>query len=118
MSESQEQQALFEWAAYQAGKWPELRWMYHIPNEGLRNPRTGARLKKEGLKPGVPDICLPVPRGGYHGLFIELKAGKNKPTETQIEWLQELVRQGYAAGWCTGWEQAAEMIKRYMEGKL
>lgn len=42
--ESQEQQALFEWAAYH----PELELMHHIPNGGKRNPREAARLKREG----------------------------------------------------------------------
>lgn len=115
MSESQEQQALFEWASWQSGKYPELALLFHIPNEGLRNPRTGARLKREGLKAGVPDICLPVARGGYHGLFIELKAGNNRPTKKQLEWLEALSRQGYITCWCTGWEAAAKLIVEYME---
>lgn len=114
MSESQEQQALFEWASWQSGKYPELALLFHIPNEGLRNPRTGARLKREGLKAGIPDICLPVARGGYHGLYIELKVGSNKPTEKQLKWLEALTRQGYCAYWCVGWETAADRIDEYL----
>ena len=71
--EEAEQCALMEWAAYNAGKWPELRLLYHIPNEGKRSIRAGARLKAQGLKRGVPDNHLPVARGGYIGLYIELK---------------------------------------------
>lgn len=72
-AESVEQQYLFQWARMQAGRWPELEMLYHVPNEGKRNPAAGARLVAEGLKRGVPDICLPVARGGCHGLYIELK---------------------------------------------
>ena len=69
-SESVEQQALFRWANFMSGQYPALLLMYHIPNEGKRSRSTGARMKAEGLKPGVPDICLPVPVGQYHGLYI------------------------------------------------
>ena len=72
-SESVEQQRLFLWARMQSGKYPCLTLMYHIPNEGKRSRATGGRLRAEGLKAGVPDICLPVACGGCHGLYIELK---------------------------------------------
>lgn len=52
-------------------------------------------MRSEGLKSGVPDLCLPVARSGYHGLYIELKAGKNKPTDNQLAWLEVLEAQGY-----------------------
>ena len=64
LSETEEQQYLFEWARLAACKWPELALLYHIPNEGKRTAITGARLKSMGLKSGVPDVCLPVARAG------------------------------------------------------
>lgn len=73
-TESEEQQTLFRWAAMQCGKYPELALMFHVPNEGKRSKVVGGRMKAEGLKSGVPDIFLPVPRGEYHGLFIEITA--------------------------------------------
>ena len=76
--EEQEQIAIFRWATMQEGQYPVLRYMYHIPNGGHRNKVTAGRLKAAGVKRGVPDICLPFPLGGYAGLYIELKAGKNK----------------------------------------
>lgn len=75
-TESEEQQTLFRWAAMQCGKYPELALMFHIPNEGKRSWMTGGRMKAEGLKSGVPDIFLPVPRGEFHGLFVEMKRTK------------------------------------------
>ena len=88
--------------------------MYHIPNEGKRSKVTGARLKAVGLKPGVPDICLPVARGGYIGLYIENKYGKNRPTENQKEWLRALREAGHLTAVCYGWEQAKELIEQYL----
>lgn len=70
-TEAQEQITLFSWAAVQAI--PELALLYHIPNGGSRHKAEAARLRAEGVRSGVPDLCLPVPRGGCHGLYIELK---------------------------------------------
>ena len=116
MSEAQEQIALIHWANMQKGKYPELELLYHIPNGGSRHPAEAARLKQQGVKAGVPDICLPVARGGYNGLYIELKVGHNKPTETQVGWIRRLNEQGYRAVTCWGWMAARDEIMRYLEG--
>ena len=76
--ESGHQEALFSWAAYRTGLMPELQYMYHVPNGGKRDKATAAVLKRQGVKAGVPDIMLPAARAGYHGLYIELKAGETK----------------------------------------
>ena len=73
MSESAEQSALFAWASQVSFSYPALRLLYAIPNGGARNKITAAILKREGVRAGVPDICLPVPSGAYHALYIELK---------------------------------------------
>lgn len=109
------QEALFSWCDIQRGKYQELRLLYHVPNGGKRDARTAMVLKRQGVKAGVPDLCLPVSRGGYHGLYIELKVGKNKPTDHQREWLSDLRQQGYAAVVCYGWENAAETLADYLE---
>lgn len=117
-TESVEQQCLFRWANFQSGKYPELELMYHIPNEGKRSWSTGARMKAEGLKSGVPDICLPVPRSGYHGLYIELKRLRgNTTTKNQDEWLTKLEGQGYRVKVCRGWEEASQVILEYLSDR-
>ena len=115
-SESVEQQRLFQWAAYEYGKWPELRLMYHIPNEGKRTRGTGGRMRAEGLKKGVPDICLPVARNGCHGLYIEMKrqAG-GRITPEQSRWMDDLHAQGYEVALCRGWEAASRIITDYLK---
>ncbi len=115
-SESEEQIGLFQWAALQTRKYPALEFMYHIPNGGKRDKSTAIRLKAEGVKAGVPDICLPVPQGNYHGLYIELKAGKNTATDNQNRWLQALAANGYRTAICYGWEAATKVIIEYLKG--
>lgn len=114
-NEAGAQETLFQWAEYQASKYPELKLLYHIPNGGKRDKVTAINLKRQGVKAGVPDICLPVARGGYFGLYIELKVGSNKPTKLQNEWLCNLNKQGYLATVCYSWQQAAEILMAYLE---
>ena len=70
-TEHAHQKAIFCWAANNFNKWPELQLMFAIPNGGTRGDdkksRTirGGKLKAEGVKAGVPDIFLPVPRHKY-----------------------------------------------------
>ena len=93
--ESGHQEALFSWAGYNMQRMPELEYLHHVPNGGKRDKATAIALKRQGVKAGVPDVVLPVPRGEYHGLYIELKAGSN----TAI---------------CYSWQLAAELIERYL----
>lgn len=88
--------------------------MYHVPNGGKRDKATAAVLKRQGVKAGVPDIMLPAARAGYHGLYIELKAGKNTTTKKQKEWLEYLRQQGYYTAVCYGWQPAAQLIEQYL----
>lgn len=97
------------------GTWPELRLMYAIPNGGVRAKGAAIKLKAEGVKPGVPDYCLPVARGGFHGLYIELKRVSGGRVEAeQREWLAELARQGYCTAVARGWEQAWDVLRDYL----
>ena len=82
--EGNEQEALFRWAAFVRGRFPEIDLLYHIPNGGSRNRLEAANLKRQGVKSGVPDLCLPVARGKYHGLYIEMKYGKTKITPSRF----------------------------------
>lgn len=114
-TEHQEQCTLFEWAAWQEGIWPELRLLHAIPNGGKRDIRTAAMLKAEGVKPGVPDIFLPVSRGGKHGLYIELKRRKGGViSKAQEAWIRALTAQGYECCVCHGWDAAREAILEYL----
>ena len=114
MTESLEQQTLFKWATLNAKKYPQLELLHHIPNGGKRDIRVAVKLKAEGVKAGVPDICLPVKRKNYNGLYIELKAGKNKTSKSQDWWIEKLSEQGYRVVVCWGWESAKDVIVGYL----
>ena len=70
-SEAQHQAYVIKWSQQPSirRQWPELALLHHIPNGGTRDAVEAKHLKQQGVKSGVPDICLPVARGGYHGLF-------------------------------------------------
>lgn len=116
-SEHAHQTALFAWAAILAntGRW-ELSLLFAIPNGGLRDKITAAKLKAEGVKPGVSDLFLPVPRGKWHGLFIEMKIlGNEKPKPAQVQFMNDMKKMGYGACVCVGWLQAATTILAYLD---
>lgn len=115
-TEAVEQAALFRWAVLQP---PEsgIRLMMHIPNGGYRKPSEAARFRALGVRAGVPDIFLPVARGGYHGLWIELKRRRGgRVSGEQAGWIDALQKQGYACTVCCGWEAAAAVIQGYVRG--
>lgn len=116
LSEAEEQCKLMSWANHCAytGIYPELALLFAIPNGGKRNAAEAAHLKRQGVKAGVPDLCLAVPRGEYHGLYIELKVGKNKPTDNQLGWLRLLRQYGYAVAVCYSAEEAKDVIDKYL----
>ena len=110
-----EQEHVFLWASMEERAYPELAMLYAIPNGGKRAIKTAVALKKQGVKRGVPDMCLPVSRGGYHGLYIELKRVKGGTvSDEQREWIAALNTQGYKAIVCHGAEEAIEQIRGYL----
>lgn len=116
--ESTEQTWLFRWAYMMSNSHPDLKLMYHVPNGGSRNKIEAAKLKAQGVKSGVPDICLPVPKNGYNGLYIELKRRKGGTvSKEQREWIVALNKQGYLAEVCKGFDEAVEVIERYLNIK-
>lgn len=116
-TEVAEQEALFEWANRNMHIEPCLKMMYHIPNDSSRHIKEVVNLKKQGVKLGVPNICLAVPTVKFHGLYIKMKSRKkSKLSEEQQEWLLSLHCENYAAMVCYGWEDAAKAIISYLNG--
>lgn len=153
-SEHGEQRALFGWLAVaqkvgfaEAWKWaddgkvpafdpangeaePLLRWVFAVPNGGLRDKITAAKLKHEGVKSGVPDIMVPITCQAYAGLFIEMKRSaqfeegirkaqriKRRAGETSDEqdtWISYLRSSHYAVSVCFDWRSAAKDIQSYV----
>lgn len=114
-SESEEQEGYFLRCRYMEGRFPALGLLVHIPNEGRRTAANGARLKCEGMKAGYPDIALNYPRGGFGGMFIEMKRrGGGRKTPEQKTWIRQLNEAGNAAAFCYGMEEAWEFTHAYL----
>jgi hypothetical protein len=116
-TEQAHQTALFAWAALHTHKWPELEYLFHVPNGGTRNKIEAGHLKAMGVRSGVPDVFLPVPRWGRSGLWIEMKVENNQLTKHQENWIGALNTFGYAVVVCYGWEIASEYIVKYLDGE-
>ncbi len=114
-SEDTEQIAVIQWAQYNTTRFPELKWLHHIPNGGSRNKAEAVKLKQMGVKSGVSDLCLPYPHGIYHGLYVEMKYGDGRKQESQKEFLKEMAEAGHFVCTCYSAEEAVNVLKGYME---
>lgn len=151
-SEHGHQAALFAWCAFAhvhgiecADEWaktgktfpyyegkvtvPELKWFHAIPNganygDDAKGARiTGGRMKAEGLRKGVSDTFLPVRRGAYSGLYIEMKRPSERPksdkskggvSDEQREFGNFVLTQGFGFVVCYTWVEAVEVLKQYL----
>ena len=113
-TEHQIQSSLFKWFDAAAFKWRELQLAFAVPNGGARSAITGAMMKAEGVKKGVPDIMLPVARGVYHGLFVEMKRPGGQVSDEQRVWIGNLKEQGYRVEVCFNKEDAIKVFEDYM----
>lgn len=122
-SEDAHQMALFCWCALNVGKYPELKWFHAIPNGGFRDPRTAAKLVAAGVKKGVSDCFLPVKRGRFSGLYIELKrpdlkpktekaAGGVSPEQREFGFFVQQQDFGFVVAY--GWEEAKQFLEQYL----
>lgn len=110
---------------------PQLKWLHAIHNQGHGDAVRGSKAKAEGVKAGVFDIFLPVPRtmwsnekggtgymgaglGIYAGLYLELKVGKNQMSGIQAEFCADMERNGYATCCAWGWMEARDHILKYL----
>jgi len=112
--ESRHCMLLMRWAKLQSRAVPELQFLFHIPNEGRRSFAAASVLKAMGLRRGVWDYFLPVSRQSRHGMWIEMKALKEKLTPEQEVWGVAMRAQGYETKVCYSWAEAAAEILAYL----
>lgn len=112
-SEHDEQVALFQILSLYDNQYPLLRWIFAIPNGGKRHPAVAVKMKAEGVKRGIPDICIPYPVDGWAGCFIEMKYGKGRLTKEQKEFIQAFERT-HKIYVCYTAEEAAQAIGEYL----
>ena len=112
-SEDTEQINVVSWANWNMNRYPELKWLHHVPNGGSRNKQEAVKFKQMGVKAGVSDLCLPYPKGIYCGLFIEMKYGNNRQQDTQKEFLADMAAAGHFVATCYSAEEAVKVIEEY-----
>lgn len=111
LSEHQEQLLVMNFARQH----PEIASrIYAIPNGGMRNAIIAMKMKAEGQKKGMPDLCLPLPKKGFHGLYIELKTKTGRLSPEQKKVISQLNSDGFKAVVCFGHEEAIGEIKNYV----
>ena len=108
---------------------PDLHWLFHAANGGNRDPATAGKMKAMGVRRGVPDLLLPVPRGRFCGLAIELKVWKGSPdpvdpsdptkyrtmpSDNQRDWLAHLTSAGWSTSVQWGAPAAIEALREYL----
>lgn len=87
--------------------------IYAIPNGGERNKIVAAKIKAEGVLAGVPDLHIPVAKQGFHGLYIEMKAGRNKPTDSQITIMEKLSNERFRCEVCWSLDEFIKVVDNY-----
>lgn len=108
-----EQVMLFDWLErFLPEYYPDFA---AVPNAGKRSGKESWDMPAEGLRTGYPDITGDIPKGIYHGLFIELKWGKNKPSKEQVAQLNRKRSRGYFACVCYGFDEAKAVITEYLK---
>lgn len=124
-SESGHQKALFCWAKQNEHLYPQLKWLFAVPNGFYSDSGQKAKMKAEGLKDGVPDVLFPVyskwMMGSgwiefkYSGLAIEMKVKKNKTSEEQDKWIDHFKEVKWFCAVCYSWEEARDVILNYLK---
>lgn len=110
ISESAIQKAVMEWIRLQ----PTIRdFIIHIPNEGKRSASYGKSLKDMGIRPGVSDLFIAMPRHECNGAWIELKSKNGILSPEQKEFLHHMESQNYFAMTCFSIEAAISTIEWY-----
>ena len=114
-SEHQEQAAFFSYLEIESHHRPELNLIFAVPNAAKRTPRLGQWMKDEGMKPGVPDIVVPIPRAGFHGAFLEMKRKKGGVVSPEQNWWITALRERlYFVTVCYGWDDAKFELEMYL----
>lgn len=94
--------------------------LMHIPN-GLISQASMRKVKSLGVRRGYPDLFMPIPKGSYHGLFLELKAPDIdvarglSPDQKKV--LKQLRDRGYMVATANCLSDATRVIIAYLGGK-
>lgn len=91
--------------------------IFHIPNGGKRGRIVLSLLKAMGAVSGIPDLFIPLPKSGYHGLWVEMKSDKGSLSDEQREIHAYLKGQGYEVLTIKEFESFQSEVGSYMRGQ-
>lgn len=111
------QAAYFDFISWEINRDSRYDAIYAVPNAGKRSVGALLYYKAEGLRSGVPDVCIPVPVKPYCGAYIEFKRPGEKQTQKQIEWFIKLTNLGHKCVVCYDATVAYEWTKEYFRGE-
>ena len=111
-----EQSALFTWARNTAvlRQYPALKLLSCSLNGVKLTPAQAGKAKASGMLAGEHDVRLPVARGRWIGLSIEMKAGDNGPTADQLTYGQDIEAEGWRVAYCWSWVEARDILIDYL----
>jgi len=104
------------WALFSSLHKFDERLLWAIPNGGHRHISVAKKMKEEGVRAGVPDYFLAIPKPLRGGLFIELKHPKGKLSQPQKEMISILETHGYGCVVAFGWDEARTAIEKWIQG--
>lgn len=117
-SEHAIQSAFVTWCKLNEKRYPGLELAFSVPNAAKRSMALAARMRKEGLRAGVPDWWLPSAswacgQDRFHGLSIEFKSGKGRLTDAQEKYVKGLREVGWRVEVCRSTEEAIKVVRSY-----
>lgn len=114
-TEHQSQAAVVDWARSKyKGPWEGALALLYAVRNGFGGVAAKAKAIREGLNAGIPDLCLPVSRGPFIGLYIEMKRQGGAVSETQDDKIERLRAEGHQVVVCYSAKDAIEVLKNYL----
>lgn len=96
-------------------QYPSMRYnLFSVPNGGRRDAVTGAKLKAEGVLPGVSDLILLKSNRFYGALLIETKTKKGVQRKSQKEWEAKITADGYKYVVCRSLDDFIKVVTDYL----
>lgn len=90
------------------------RLIIHFPNEGKRSLRYGALMKSLGMRKGVADLFIAVPRHGFGGAWIELKSVDGVISQEQEHFIADMKEQNFYTNVAWSVKESIDVIEWYL----
>lgn len=89
--------------------------LFAVPNGGSRNKLEAINLKRQGVKSGVADVLLLIPKGGFASLCLEFKTKTGKQSDDQKEFQKQAEMCGSKYVIVRSVKEAIEKVREYLK---